>query len=157
MRETAAGMNDRPMATLYVIATTDPGTAAALDHARMLAAASGGDTVLVVRRHARRRPATAAARRRSPVRDRHVALAHEGGATSVVFCACDRIDDVIGEIAAPQATLLIGGDSDPQKCRAADELADRLARAGYRVVLVEPGGRSREIAERPGMEITGRP
>ncbi len=129
------------MATVHVIATTFEGTREALRTAIPLAAGSGAGVTLVVPQVVPYAmeidaplPSTAFFVKR------YQQIVDElGGSATIEVCHCRSLTDIVERLAAPGATIVVGGPAGRWLTSPEERFAGKLAGLGARVVFVASG------------------
>jgi hypothetical protein len=131
----------RARLSVNVLATTHNGTRCALDVAKRLASGLDAKVVLVVPKLASRAGGfDPASPERNALVDEHRALAADVGVhATVLFCVCQRYDDIAHQMLGRSSLLIVGGRKRIWWPTAEERLVSRLAKAGYPVVFAQLG------------------
>jgi hypothetical protein len=121
---------------LQVVATTEAGTRQALVEASRLANGSSVRVLLLVPQVISFMSGSGNAREAAALADRYREIAADAGVDARVrLCVCRRLDDVFRWMLGPRARIVIGGRQRWWWPTAAERMARRLQRQGYRVVF----------------------
>jgi hypothetical protein len=122
-----------------VLATTHEGTRSALTAAKRLTTGSDARVVLLVPRLTSFGPQfEPIGPERAALVDEHRALAaDEGVHVSVLFCVCQRLDDVVHQLLGRSGLVIVGGRRRVWWPSREQRLVDRLIGEGYPVVFVQ--------------------
>jgi hypothetical protein len=127
--------------SVHVLATTTEGTKCALATAKRLTEGHEARVVLVVPRlQSLVAPFDPAGTERATVIDEHRALAADVGVhVTVLFCVCQRYDDVVHQMLGRSSLLIVGGRTRTWWPTREERLVSRLAAEGYPVVFAQAG------------------
>jgi hypothetical protein len=127
--------------TVHVLATTVEGTTCALQSAKRLTAGLHTRVVLLV--HSRKSLSAsshATSAERASLVDRYGSVAAAVGVdVTVLFCVCQRVDDVVHQMLGRSSLVIVGGRRRVWWPSREQRLVQRLTAGGYPVVFAQVG------------------
>jgi len=131
--------SERGRLSVHVLATTHDGTKCALDVAKRLTAGLEARVVLLLPRLASFAGGfDPSGQERPRLVDEHRALAADVGLqVEVLFCVCQRYDDVVHQMLGRSSLLIVGGKTRTWWPTSEERLVSRLCTEGYAVVFAQ--------------------
>jgi hypothetical protein len=125
--------------SVHVLATTKEGTACALASAKRLVDGLDARVVLLLPRLTRFGwPVDLSAEERTTLIDQYRTLAADVGVHVIVlFCVCQRYDDLVHQMLGPYSLLIVGGRKRTRWPTREERLVGRLSAEGYPVVFAQ--------------------
>jgi hypothetical protein len=126
---------------VHVLGTTTEGTGCALADAKRLTDGLDAEVILLVPRLTRVGPPfDPSADERRTIIDEHRALAAKAGLhVRLLFCVCQRYDDVVHQMLGRSSILIVGGRRRWWWPTREERLVARLSAEGYPVVFAQVG------------------
>lgn len=139
-------------AAVYVLATTEEGTRAALTSAKRLTDGLEARIVLLVPRLTSLAvPFDPASEERAAIVEAYRALAASVGAdVTVLFCVSQRPDDVVRQMLGRSSLVIVGGRRNALWPSREQRLVRRLTAEGYPVALAQVGSEHASARVRSG-------
>lgn len=135
----------RPLWSVHVLGTTVEGTRCALRSAKQLTEGSDAEIVLLAPRVTSFFSAfDPGSNERAVVIQEHLELADRVGVdATVLFCVCQRLDDVVHQLLGRSSLVVVGGRRGTCWPSREQRLVRRLTGEGYPVVFVQVGAELR--------------